>query len=101
MRRSRRLGIALLTRLVLGVLPISAYGAEQTAPALNEAPVAANSSFPAWDDFTQELNQLGKKAIAKLPERLRNDPQVRQEVGRLLLEALAAKSIEAISADAC
>ena len=37
--------------------------------------------------------------LARLPERLRNDPQVRQEVGRLMIEALAAQALHAISAD--
>jgi hypothetical protein len=57
------------------------------------------TSFPAWDNFTEELRQAGLRAIAKLPERLRNDPQIQQEVGRLLLEATAARTLEAISAD--
>jgi hypothetical protein len=37
--------------------------------------------------------------MARLPERLRADPQIQQEAGRLLLEAVAAKTIEAIGSD--
>jgi hypothetical protein len=57
------------------------------------------AAFPAWESFTEELRQVGDKMIARLPERLRSDPRVQQEVGRLLLEAVAAKTIEAISSD--
>jgi hypothetical protein len=56
-------------------------------------------AFPAWDRFADQLRQLGPQMLAKLPERFRNDPQVQQEAGRLLLEAVAAKTIDAISSD--
>jgi hypothetical protein len=55
--------------------------------------------FPAWESFATELHDLGGKMIARLPERLRADPRVQQEVGRLLLEAVAAKTIEALGSD--
>jgi hypothetical protein len=35
-----------------------------------------------------------------LPERLRNDPQIREEAGRLLIGAVASQSIAALGADA-
>ena len=62
---------------------------------------SANSvqSFPAWDNFIEDLRQLAPKMLAKLPERLRNDPQTQQEIGRLMLEALASRTIEAIAGD--
>ena len=90
--------------VALAVLLLIAHGASAQSSESSHAPVVANGSsadtdFPAWDSFTDELHQLGTRIIARLPERLRNDPQVRQEAGRLLLEALAAKTIEAISAD--
>ena len=44
-------------------------------------------------------NALGKNIFAKNTERLRNDPQVQQEAGRLLLEAVAARTIDAIASD--
>ena len=37
--------------------------------------------------------------LAKLPEAMRNDPQVQQEVGRLILESLAYSAIDAIGGD--
>jgi hypothetical protein len=56
-------------------------------------------SFPAWDRFTEELRQAGHNTLAKLPPRLKNHPQVQQEIGRLLLEALAARTLDAIASD--
>lgn len=46
------------------------------------------------------LRGLEQAALLKLTPEQRRDPQYRQEVGRLLLEALAARTLEAISADA-
>jgi hypothetical protein len=73
--------------------------ASSQAAAANSGNKTAGPEFPAWGSFAEELRQLGPKMLAKLPDRLRNDPQVQQEAGRLLLEAVAAKTIEAISSD--
>jgi len=56
-------------------------------------------AFPAWEAFTVELRELGDTMMALLPERLRNDPQVQQEVGRLMLGALAARTLDALASD--
>jgi Protein of unknown function (DUF1214) len=56
-------------------------------------------AFPAWDEFTVELRELGDTMMALLPERLRNDPQVQQEIGRLMLGALAARTLDALASD--
>jgi hypothetical protein len=37
--------------------------------------------------------------LARLPPSMRDDPQVRQEVGRLMLEAVASRALEAINGD--
>jgi hypothetical protein len=65
----------------------------------NASAASADTSFPAWDNFAAQLGSLGDELIAHLPERLRKDPQVRQEAGRVLLEAAAAEALQAISAD--
>jgi hypothetical protein len=94
----------------LTVLPILAAYLTLAAPAATQTPSsgpvqqaapdsAGASDFAAWDNFTDQLRQIGHQMIAKLPDRLRDDPQVRQEAGRLLLEALASRTIAAISAD--
>ncbi len=66
---------------------------------LSAQTTTSTTAFPAWDSFTGQLREVGDKMIARLPERLRGDSRVQQEVGRLLLEAVAAKSIEAIGSD--
>ncbi len=62
-------------------------------------PTAENNSIPGWKEWTSQLEQLDSKILSRLPERLRNDPQVRQEAGRLLLEAVASKSLAALGDD--
>lgn len=59
----------------------------------------ADDAIPGWKHWTRQVEDLDKEIIARLPERLRNDPQVREEAGRLLLEAVASESISAIGAD--
>lgn len=89
-----RLTILLCLGLLLGsasALPASA------GAAVGDTPSA--TSLPSWGAFTDELRQLGDKTLARLPERLRANPQIQREAERLLLEAIAARTIEAISAD--
>jgi hypothetical protein len=93
----------------MAVAQFTGSAAAQVAAAPQPAAASVETSpagppFLAWDSFTDELRQLGNKMVANLPvsnlpERLRNDPQVQQETGRLLLEALAERTIEAIGAD--
>ena len=69
------------------------------ALALTEQVAAAEAPVPGWDSLTAGLQGLPAKVLDKLPERVRSDPQIRQEVGRLILEAIAVSSIQAISSD--
>jgi hypothetical protein len=62
-------------------------------------PVAGDDSIPGWKHWTRQVEDLDARIIAKLPERLKHDPQVKEEAGRLLLEAIASESIAAIGAD--
>ncbi|MBK7249863.1 MAG: hypothetical protein IPI06_02885 [Gammaproteobacteria bacterium] len=73
-------------------LAIAAHAASPPEP-------QAGPLLPAWNGFVDGLRELAPRMLEKLPERLRDDPQVQQEIGRLMLEALAARSIEAIAAD--
>ena len=59
----------------------------------------AMPSIESWNTFTDGLRDLAPHMLARLPESMRTDPQIRQEVGRLMLEAIAATTIGAISAD--
>ncbi len=76
---------------------IIALCSARAATAQDSAPSSVTT--PGWNEFVDQLRDLPKRILEKLPEDRRQDPQIRQEVGRLALEALAARSLEAISAD--
>ena len=80
-----------------------AANAADPAPATWTAPPAApsapSSSVPGWNAFLDGLRDLPDRVLARLPVEQRNDPQIRQEVGRLALSAVAAGSIEALTID--
>lgn len=80
---------ALASALALSVTPSAALA--QSAP--------TELTTPGWNDFTDQLRNLPERILARLPEDRRNDPLIRQEVGRLALESLAARALEAISSD--
>jgi len=83
---------------VLSMLSPGAALAEPQATA-PEATEKADALLPAWNAFVDELRALGPDMLAKLPPRLKDDPQAQQEVGRLMIEALAARSLTALAAD--
>ena len=85
--------VAAFSMLISGV----AFAEPQKTP-----PAAAKKIeplLPAWNAFVDELRAMGPDMLAKLPPRLKDDPQTQQEVGRLMIEALAARSLSALSAD--
>ena len=57
------------------------------------------SSVAGWNEFVDQIRSLPDRLLAKLPESMRQDPQVQQEVAQLVLESLAASSLDAISGD--
>lgn len=77
----------------LSLVAVSVSARAQEEPATAPAPVAG------WNEFVESLRTLPKRMLAKLPEEMRSDPQVQQEIGRLALEALASQSLSAIGAD--
>ena len=62
-------------------------------------PAAEENAIPGWKPWTSQLAHLDQQVVSQLPDRLRNDPQIRQEAGRLLLEALASRTIAALGDD--
>jgi hypothetical protein len=54
---------------------------------------------PGWTDFLDGLRDLPDHILSRLPAEQRNDPQIRQEVGRLALSAVAAATIDALASD--
>jgi len=60
---------------------------------------AVPSGVAGWDEFIDSLRSLPERMLARLPESMREDPQLRQEVARLALESLASNTLAAIGAD--
>ena len=60
---------------------------------------AASSSVTRWDELIDSLRSLPDRMLANLPESMRIDPQIQQEVGRLALESLTSNAIDAIAGD--
>lgn len=83
------LGVA---AVALAALPFAARAQQMAEP-------SAASPVAGWDDFVDSLRVLPEKMLAKLPEAMRQDPQIRAEIGRIALAAVASSSIEAIGSD--
>lgn len=87
------LGQSLGRSLGLAALSLTAPFAAHAQEAALSSPVAG------WDEFVETLRTLPDRMLAKLPEDMRDDPQVQQEVARLALESLSSSSLEAIGGD--
>jgi hypothetical protein len=71
-----------------------------TVPTASAAEAASPSAtVPGWNEFIDGLRILPDRLLSRLPESMRGDPQVQQEVARYVLEALAYSSIDAIGGD--
>ncbi|MGO9934891.1 MAG: DUF1214 domain-containing protein [Steroidobacteraceae bacterium] len=71
----------------------------ETASPPSPAQTAPAPKIAGWDEFVEGLRGLPGRMLAKLPESERNDPQIQQEVGRSMLEALTASSLDALGSD--
>jgi hypothetical protein len=60
---------------------------------------ATSASLMSWEEFVDQLKPLGARLMQRLPERLRQDPQVVQESYRLLLAGLARGLSDAVVGD--
>jgi hypothetical protein len=83
---------AILPPLIL-LLAAATLAAQQSSD-------AGKDRIPGWTQWSGKLAQLDERLLTQLPERLRNDPQIREEAGRLLIGAVASQSIAALGADA-
>lgn len=59
----------------------------------------ADSLEPMWNAFLDGLRELAPAMLDRLPAHLRDDPQTQHEVGRLMLGAIAARSLDALVGD--
>lgn len=73
-------------------------GAAPAEPPRQPEP-APSSSVAGWQEFVDTLRTLPDRMLARLPEPMRGDPQVQQEVARVALEALASQTLDAIGGD--
>lgn len=87
-------------KTMLTVLPLFILLLPGASLAAQQSPDSGQDRIPGWAQWTGKLAQLDERLLAQLPERLRNDPQIRQEAGRLLIGAVASQSIAALGADA-
>ncbi len=101
MPRPRTPGARLLAPLAMiaagaaALLPLVAK-AEPAAP----PPAAKGSIVPGWNELIGKLSDLPDRMLARLPEAMRSDPQVQQEVARLALESLTSQGVDMIGGDA-
>ena len=64
-----------------------------------QSATSAQTKVEGWDELIDTLRDLPSQLLATLPETMRNDPQLRQEVGRLALACLTGSALETLSAD--
>ncbi len=86
------------------LVPLAATTAEAQVPDVRtepsvETPAPPAPEFPSWTRFSDGIRDLWPRMYHRMPERLRDDPQARQEVARLMIAALARETLAAISAD--
>ncbi len=79
-----------LAAFAFAALPFAAWAQIAPAPA---------PGVPGWAEFAESLRTLPERMLAKLPEPMRSDPQVQQEVARLALEAVTTTTLEAVGGD--
>ena len=95
-----------MNKRLLGGVAAFAAGALAFMPAAvraTDAPVTsppAQSAVPGWSELIAHLADLPDRMLAKLPPSMQADPQVRQEVARLALEAVTSQGLDAIGGDA-
>lgn len=94
-RRFWPLGIA---ALALVAFPFAARADGHVQPEARHDLHSA-SAVPGWQELADTIQSLPDRLLAKLPEAMRSDPQVQQEIGRLAMEAVASQMVEAIGGD--
>lgn len=84
---------ALLTCICIIAVPYPAAIAETTDEPRTESRIAG------WSELTTTLETLPEEILTRLPPDMANDPQVQQEVARLILQSLTLSSLIALGAD--
>lgn len=55
--------------------------------------------IPGWNTLIEALQEMPANTLGKLPAEMRADPQIQQEVARMMLQALSMASFSALGAD--
>lgn len=66
---------------------------------VNATSDADTPEIAGWPELVTTLQQMPAATLAKLPPEMRNDPQVQQEVARLMLQAFTMAAFSALGAD--
>lgn len=85
-----------LSRLLVKAFAASPAFLMGTAHAAEAAPPAG---VAGWAEFVEGLRVLPDQLLSKLPAEQRGDPQIQQEIARIVLESLAASLLETIGSD--
>ena len=59
----------------------------------------ASNHIPGWNSFVDKLQALPEYVLARLPERVRDDPQTRQELARKMQSALIFSAFDSLAGD--
>src|SRR5579872_1327686 len=78
----------------LGLTALLATPAPAAAPVQQAAP-----AVPGWDKLVEGLRAMPDQVLARLPAEMRADPQIRAEVGRLMIEALTSSALDTLGSD--
>jgi len=65
----------------------------------DSAAVLATPQIAGWDELVDSLRDLPAEMLERLPVDLRDDPQIQQEVARLMLSAIASSAIYTLGED--
>lgn len=82
-----------INQLVNRVITVGIALALVTPVNLDAGENLAMNEIDGWNEFVDTLRDLPGKLLARLPPGMRDDPQVQQEVARLMLESLASSTI--------
>jgi hypothetical protein len=94
MKAEHLIAIALLLAVTMGsAVSLAAEGVSTKVGGVEVTTIAG------WNELVDSLRDLPARMLLKLPEPLRSDPQIQQEVGRVILAALASSTISTISGD--
>jgi hypothetical protein len=89
-------------RPIRSILAVALFASASTLaaePSVAPPSQSEPTAVAGWNDMMNGLRDLPTQMLARLPEAQRKDPQIRQEIGRLALAAIASSALQAIGDD--